>query len=69
MKIKIIKVKGKDLKPGDLFSSLGKTFWNETNLKQLEKSGVIGQKVYILTNVELSKEQKEDTIYKIEIIK
>lgn len=64
MKILATPVKGKDLKPGDLFSVKGPAYWNHC----LEH-GSIGEKVYIRTDVpaELAGDENE-TVYRIEIM-
>lgn len=69
MRFKVTEVKGKDLKPGDLFSNVGKLYWSEKNIKQHDEMGAIGQKVYIRTETPLNKEQQEEVVYKIEIEK
>ena len=65
MKFKVTKLKGKDLKPGDLFSNTGEIYWGEHNKnRQL----AIGEKVYIRTDVLLPKPEKLSEVYKIEPI-
>ena len=64
MKIKAIKIKGKDLEAGDLFSSIGELYWNEKNIKAHRS---IAEKVYIRTEEPCPKDQEEEEIYKIEI--
>lgn len=61
MKIKAIKVRCKDLKPGDLFSTMGSTYWDNFDPQS------IGQKVYIRTEAPGPKEEMNDVIFKIEI--
>lgn len=65
MKIKTTKIKGKELKEGDLFSSVGSTYWSniESNIFSL------GEKVYIRTKNPCPKDQEDETIYKISIEK
>ncbi len=63
MKIKAIKVKCKDLKAGDLFSTAGPEYWDNFNPLS------IGEKVYIYTGNPGPKEEEEDDIYRIEIEK
>lgn len=65
MKFKVTKLKGKDLKPGDLFSSTGELYWGDMNLA---RKLAIGEKVYIRTDVSLPDDQLEENIYKIEPI-
>lgn len=43
--IKVIPIKGRDLQPGDLFSSYGPDYWKEALNKRS-----IGERVYIRTN-------------------
>lgn len=66
MKFKVTELKGKELKPGDLFSTIGKLYWSEKNIMQHLS---IGEKVYIRTDNPLPKDQLEEKIYKIEVIK
>lgn len=66
MKYRVTKLKGKDLKVGDLFSSMGKIYWGQHNAM---REIAIGEKVYIRTDVKLPKSQKEETVYKIEVEK
>jgi len=63
MKIKAIKIKCKDLKAGDLFSTAGSEYWDNFNPLS------IGERVFIRTEVDGPKEELEDDIYKIEIEK
>lgn len=62
-KIKTEKVKGKDLKAGDLFSCLDQKGWDE-----YMKIGV-GSKVFVRTNTPCPENQVEEEIYRITIIK
>ena len=66
MKFKVTAIKGKDLKPGDLFSNVGELYWSEKNIN-LHIS--IGEKVYIRTDTPLPKDQLETNLYKIEVAK
>jgi hypothetical protein len=63
MKIIATKIKAKDLKVGDLFSTAGQDYWN------LRSSSVVGERVYIRTETPTSKDQEDEEIYKIEIKK
>ena len=67
MKIKATLLKGKDLEPGDLFSTMGQAYWDGVSISA---DNSIGERVYIRTNTpsELAID-KEMAIYKIEIIK
>jgi len=60
------KIKGKDLRPGDLFSTMGELYWNKNNIN-LHIS--LGERVYIRTETPCPKDQKDVEIYKIEIKK
>ena len=62
MKIMCELVKGRDLKPGDLFSIYGPEYWDTA----LDK-GSIGEKVYIRTNVsaDQSRDDPETLVYRI----
>lgn len=56
-------VQGKDLKPGDLFSSMGSIYW-----KGAMDRGSVGERVYIRTNVPADNfVDSEDVVYRIEI--
>ncbi len=66
MDIKVIKTKAKNLQPGDLFSSMGKVYWNMNNIR-MHKS--LGEKIYIRTEEPCPKDQENVTVYKIIIKK
>ena len=57
-------IKGRELKPGDLFSTAGPNYWNLA----LDK-GSIGERVYVRTNTpaDMTLDADED-IYRITII-
>ena len=59
MRIKAQLVKGKDLKPGDLFSIQGDSYWQHLN-----PLGV-GEKVYIRTDTPCPLNQREMELYRI----
>ena len=61
MKIKAVPVKGKDLKPGDLFSTANQFYWDHRDQDS------IGEKVYIRTDKSLSPDQEEEDIFRISI--
>jgi hypothetical protein len=61
MRFKTELVKGKDLKPGELFSSLSDFYWQNRDPRS------IGERVYIRTDVTLNKAQEEELIYRITI--
>ena len=61
MRVKAELVEGKDLKPGELFSSAGQSYWDSRDKRS------IGEKVYIRTDTPLSPVQEE--IYCITIDK
>lgn len=57
------KVKGRDLKPGDLFSTHGDSYWNKNRDPE-----AIGEKVYIRTEAPASFAGDADTdVYRITI--
>ena len=62
MEIIVEPVKGKDLKPGELFSAAGDEYWQHRNPKS------IGEKVYIRTDAPLTLEQEEEETYRILIV-
>ena len=62
MKIKATKIKGKDLKAGDLFSTADQLYWDN-----IESKMSIGEKVYIRTNTPCPKDQANEEIFKIVI--
>jgi len=62
MKVTAIKVKGKDLLPGDLFSRAGPYYWD-----YIDQKFTVGEQVYIRTNTPCPVDQEEEEIYKIEI--
>ena len=64
MKITATKIKGKDLKAGDLFSTANQTYWNNH-----KNNRSIGEKVYIRTEEPCPAGQENEEIYKIEIEK
>lgn len=64
MRIKAIKIKGKDLKAGDLFSTASPLYW-----KYHKNNHSIGEKVYIRTEEPCPKNQENEEIYKIVIEK
>lgn len=62
LKIKAIRIKGKDLKPGELFSTAGPLYWSRRDPM------AIGEKVYIRTDAPFGKDQEEQTVFKIEVL-
>ena len=62
MKYKAVKIKGGDLKPGDLFSNIGQLYWNVENINAHHS---IGEKVYIRTEEPCPKDQEDEEIFKI----
>lgn len=54
----------KDLKPGDLFSELGPSYWDKNGH---ESDGSVGEKVYIKTNTVCPIEDEEIQVFKIVI--
>jgi hypothetical protein len=65
MKIKATPTTGKELIPGDLFSTMGPEYW-----KNIDSFISIGERVYIRTNTPSSSaDDANELIYKIEIKK
>ena len=60
MKILAEEMLAKNLKPGDLFSSIGSTHWDN-----IEIYHSLGERVYIRTDEPSPKEQENEKIYKI----
>lgn len=63
MNIIVTKCKGKDLLPGNLFSSVGPEYWGPV----MKHGSSIGERVYIRTNTPCPKDQENEEIFKIEI--
>lgn len=63
MKFKAIPVKGKDLKPGDLFSMAGPWHWDSAAHNDM----IVGEKVYIRTEAPCLIKDLELDLYRIEI--
>lgn len=65
MKIKATKCKGLELKPGDLFSTVGPEYWDH-----FTERDSIGERVYIRTNTPASNANDCNTdVYLIEVVK
>ena len=64
MKIKVHKIKCKDLNAGDLFSTADQVYWEAINNNQYKS---IGEKVYIRTIQPCPENQAEDDIYRITV--
>lgn len=64
MRIIATKIKAKNLKAGDLFSTASQTYWN-----QHRNNRSIGEKVYIRTEEPSPKNQENVEIYKLDIEK
>jgi len=62
MKIIATKILSKDLKPGDLFSTVDQAYWNN-----IKGSRSIGKKIYIRTEEPCPSDQLDVEIYKIRI--
>ena len=60
MRIIATEIKGKDLKPGELFSTANQFYWDN----RLQS---IGEKVYIRTDSHLPLDQEEEDTYRITI--
>lgn len=71
MKIVAVQCKPSDLKPGDLFSSVGPSFWDQAHLGVGNKGpGAIGVKTYIRTEVPFDPMggDAEAVVYRLHII-
>ena len=66
MKITVREVKGKDLKPGDLFSTAGELYWKAVERNDKRS---IGEKVYIRTDETCPEDQENVLINLIKIEK
>ena len=64
MKINAVKIKAKDLKPGDLFSTASQLYWDHH-----KNHHSIGERVYIRTEEPTPEDQKNEKIYRINIQK
>ena len=65
VKIKAELVTGRDLRPGDLFSAAGPSYWDTA----LDK-GSVGEAVYIRTRIDADRfHDANDTIYRITIVR
>lgn len=72
MKVIATKVKAEELKPGDLFSTMGQRYWNTAARGDGEASvrrGLysVGESVYIRTDTPCPKEQADNEVYRITI--
>lgn len=61
MKIKTEAVKGRDLKPGDLFSTAGPEYWD------VMTRGAVGEKVYIRTDAAAREHDLDTPVYRLTI--
>ena len=66
MIIKVEKVTGKDLQPGDLFSTVNEEWWGSVNDRDMDPAPV-GEKVYIRTNAPCPEDQKDDALVRLTI--
>lgn len=62
MRIKAEKVKGKDLRPGDLFSTAGQLYWDG-----IEARAALAEKVYIRMDTPCPESELEVEIFRITI--
>ncbi|HEY2243423.1 MAG TPA: hypothetical protein VGH47_04265 [Xanthobacteraceae bacterium] len=63
MKVKATSVAGRDLHPGDLFSTVGPDYW-----QRIDANESIGERVYIRTNTPSANANDADAcVFKIEI--
>ena len=61
--VKAEECKGKDLRPGELFSTVGPEYW-EAAMDRLS----VGERVYIRTNAQHDQNDGETPIYRITIM-
>lgn len=66
MIIKVETVTGKDLQPGDLFSTVNEEWWGSVNDRDMDPAPV-GEKVYIRTNAPCPKDQADDELVRLTI--
>jgi hypothetical protein len=63
--IRATKCKGRELQPGDLFSTAGPEYWS-----RWDSRGSVGECVYIRTNVPASEfPDADEDIYRIEVLR
>ena len=62
VKFKAVAVKGKDLKPGDLFSTVGTFYWDCVDAMES-----LGERVYIRTNSPCPKSQEDVDVFVVTI--
>lgn len=63
MQIKTTLVKAKELKPGDLFTKMGPTYWRHRDHSS------IGEKLYVRTDAELPADELNTPTYRVTIKK
>jgi len=61
MRIIATRIKAKELRPGDMFSTASQTYWDHRD------PSAIGEKVYLRTEAPTPDDQGEDEIYRITI--
>ena len=65
LKIIATPIKGRDLKPGDLFSTADQDYWDRHHLNYS-----VGERVYIRTDAPADLfDDRDETVYKIKITK
>lgn len=65
MTVKATLCKGRDLKAGDLFSTVGQGYWSTIDL-----TGSVGECVYIRTNTPADNfEDADEDIFRVEVIR
>lgn len=64
MKIRATPIKGRDLVPGDLFSTHGPEYWD-----QFGQTAAVGEKVYIRTTAPTPDHAGDQDVYRIEVIR
>ncbi len=65
MTVKATLCKGRDLKPGDLFSTVPQEYWS-----LIDWRGSVGERVYIRTNTPADRfPDADEEIYRIEVVR
>ena len=63
MRVKAEKVTGRDLKPGDLFSTAGQDYWDIAM-----NQGSVGERLYVRTKIDADRfDDADEPIYRITI--
>lgn len=63
LKIKVTLVRASELRPGDLFSRAGPEYWQGPR-----PGDAIGERVYIRTEAPCRPEERDEPVYRIEVV-